>query len=89
MGAGPTFTWVGSDFLAEQGVEPWAGEGSIPLWLPRPEHDAMMSHSAQPAIDAGLRLRPVIETAVDTLGETPIGIGAERERELLAAWHSR
>lgn len=89
VGAEPSYTWVDSDFLTEQGVEPWSGEGSIPLWLPRPEYDGMLSHSPQPAIAAGLRLRPVADTARDTLGQTAIGISAERERELLAAWHAR
>ena len=89
VGAEPSYTWVESDFLASQEVAPWAGEGSIPLWLPRPEYDGMMSHDAQPAIDAGLRLRPVADTARDTLGETAIGITAEREAEVLAAWHAR
>ncbi|HXH79927.1 epimerase [Nocardioides sp.] len=83
------FTWVDSDFLTEQGVEPWAGDGSVPLWLPRPEYDGMMSHSPQPALDTGLRLRPVAETAHDTLGETAVGISPEREAEVLAAWHTR
>lgn len=85
----PSLIWVDTDFLEAQGVDPWAGEGSIPLWLPRPEHDAMMSRSAQPALDAGLRLRPLAETARDTLGETAIGISAQREHEVLAAWHAR
>ena len=89
VGAAPTFTWVDSDFLESQDVAPWAGEGSIPLWLPRPEYDGMMSHAAQPAIDAGLHLRPVADTARDTLGETAIGLSAEREAEVLAAWHDR
>lgn len=89
VGAEPSYTWVDSDFLTEQGVEPWSGEGSIPLWLPRPEYDGMLSHSPEPAISAGLRLRPVTDTARDTLGQTAIGISAERERELLAAWHTR
>lgn len=89
VGATPDVTWVSSDFLTEQGVEPWAGEGSLPLWLPRPEYDEMMSHDPQPAIDAGLRLRPVAHTARDTLGETSIGIGPAREAEVLAAWHAR
>lgn len=89
VGAQPSFTWVDTDFLTEQGVEPWSGEGSIPLWLPRPEYDGMLSHSPKPAIVAGLRLRPVADTARDTLGETAIGITAERERELLEAWHAR
>ena len=89
VGTEPSFTWVDSDFLAEEDVEPWAGEGSVPLWLPRPEYDGMMSHSPRPAISAGLRLRPVAETARATLGETAIGIGEERERDVLAAWHAR
>ncbi|WP_310527783.1 NAD-dependent epimerase/dehydratase family protein [Nocardioides sp.] len=88
VGSEATFTWVDSEFLTGQDVQPWAGEGSIPLWLPRPEHDAMMSHDAGPAIAVGLRLRPVAETARDTLGETAIGITARRESELLAAWHA-
>ena len=89
VSAEPQLTWVDSDFLTEQGVEPWAGEGSVPLWLPRPEYDGMMSHSPGPAIDAGLRLRPVPETARDTLGEVAIGLSPEREAEVLAAWHTR
>ncbi len=89
VSAEPQLTWVDSDFLTEQGVELWAGEGSVPLWLPRPEYDGMMSHSPARAIDAGLRLRPVPETARDTLGEVAIGLSPEREAEVLAAWHTR
>jgi nucleoside-diphosphate-sugar epimerase len=85
----PSLTWVDADFLTEQGVEPWAGEGSIPLWLPRPEYDGMMSHSAQPALDAGLRLRPLAATARDTLGEVAIGLSPDREAAVLAAWRAR
>lgn len=92
VGAEPSYTWVEGDFLTEHGVEPWAGPDAIPLWLPRPEYDGMLAHAAQPAIDAGLRLRPVAETARDTLADVtaPVGgIGAEREAEVLAAWHAR
>lgn len=89
VGSEPSLTWVDSDFLTAQGVVPWAGEGSLPLWLPRPEHDPMMSHPAAPAIAAGLRLRPVADTARDTLGERVVAISAEREAEVLAAWHAR
>ncbi|PUA81393.1 epimerase [Nocardioides currus] len=88
VGAEPTWTWVDTDFLTERGVEPWAGPDAIPLWLPRPDYDGMMSHSPQPAIDAGLRLRPVADTARDSLGGTAVGISAGREAELLAAWHA-
>jgi len=89
-------TWVDQDFLQEQGVEPWMGDDAIPLWLPRPEYDGMMSHFVEPAERAGLSLRPVGETSRDTLAwleahpDAPTtGIGREREAQLLAAWHTR
>jgi len=96
VGAEPTWTWVDQDFLTEQGVEPWAGPDAIPLWLPRPEYDGMLAHDATPSLDAGLRTRPVADTARDTLAwlraqpdAAVSGIGRAREAELLAAWHAR
>jgi nucleoside-diphosphate-sugar epimerase len=93
---GAELTWVDQDFLTEQGVEPWMGPDSVPMWLPRPEYDGMMQHLVQPALDAGLTLRPVEDTSRDTLewlraspDATVTGIGRDRERELLAAWHAR
>jgi len=95
VGVEPTWTWVDQEFLTEQGVEPWAGPDAIPLWLPRPEYDGMLAHDVAPSVAAGLRPRPVADTARDTLTwlrETPdapvSGIGREREAELLAAWHA-
>ena len=44
------------------------------------------------AVEAGLRFRPVEETiagAADAPAEDGVGLTAEREAELLAAWHSR
>jgi 2'-hydroxyisoflavone reductase len=86
-------TWVPQEFLTEQGVEPWAGPDSLPLWLPRPAYDGMTAHDATPSYDAGLVTRPVAETARDTLAwlrATPdakvTGITRERESEVLAAW---
>lgn len=106
-----TLTWVGQDFLLDHDVEPWMGPDSVPLWLPRPEHDGMVTHDPEPARAAGLTTRPIAETARDTLAwlegrvgtnygeksaesaQTPdpvvTGISAERERDLLAAWHER
>ncbi|WP_345521741.1 NAD-dependent epimerase/dehydratase family protein [Nocardioides conyzicola] len=88
--------WVPQDFLTEQGVEPWAGPDSLPLWLPRPEYDGMTAHDATPSYDAGLVTRPVADTARETLAwlrATPdakvTGISREREAELLAAWAGR
>lgn len=89
-----TLTWVGQDFLADQGVAPWSGPDSVPLWLPRPEYDGMLTHDPGPARAAGLRTRDVAETSRDTrawLDATPdapvTGISAAREQQLLDAWH--
>jgi len=89
VGSDPTLTWVPTDFLAEHGVQPWAGEDSLPLWLPRPEHDGMLAHDPGPAVAAGLVLRPVADTAPDCLDSPVTALTAEREAEVLAAWHAR
>jgi 2'-hydroxyisoflavone reductase len=90
VGAEVTWRWVPQEVLEAQGVEPWAGPGSVPLWLPRPAYDGMLAHDAGPAIDAGLAVRPLEETSRDTLAwlaATPdaevSGIDREREAELL------
>ena len=43
-GVDVTFTWTDQEFLADQKVEPWAGDRSVPLWLPRPEYAGMLAH---------------------------------------------
>lgn len=85
----PQLTWVDSDFLAQQGVQPWAGEGSLPLWLPRPAYDGMLAHDPGPAVAAGLRLRHLAETAPGCLDSPVTALTPEREAEVLAAWHAR
>jgi 2'-hydroxyisoflavone reductase len=85
----PRLTWVDSEFLEAQGVVPWTGEGSLPLWLPRPEYDGMLAHDPGPAVAAGLRLRPLAETAPDCLDSPVTALSSEREAEVLAAWHAR
>lgn len=96
VGAEPTWTWVPSDFLVSQDVEPWAGERAVPLWLPRPEYDGMLAHDVEPALAAGLSIRPVADSARDTLAwlqEDPAaevgGLTPEEEAEVLAAWQAR
>ena len=96
VGSAPACTWVGQEFLAEQGVEPWSGDDGLPLWLPRPDYDGMAAHDPSPSLAAGLRLRPVAETARDTLawlrstpGAARTGLSPAREAEVLAAWHAR
>ena len=96
VGATPDLVWVPQEALEEQGVEPWAGPGSLPLWLPRPLYDGMASHDPTPSYAAGLVSRPVAETARDTLAwlrATPdavvTGMSRDREAAVLAAWHAR
>ncbi|WP_439937467.1 NAD-dependent epimerase/dehydratase family protein [Nocardia sp. N13] len=85
----PQLTWVDADFLEAQEVAPWAGDGSLPLWLPRPEYDGMLAHDPSPAVAAGLRLRPLAETAPGCLDSTVTALTPEREAEVLANWHTR
>ena len=89
VGTDPELTWVDQAFLEEHEVVPWAGEGSLPLWLPRPEYDGMLAHDPGPAEAAGLRLRPVAETAAGCLDSPVTALSSERETEVLAAWHAR
>jgi nucleoside-diphosphate-sugar epimerase len=98
VGTTPELTWVDQDFLVEQGVNPWAGERSLPLWLPLPEYGGFLSRDVTRSLAAGLRTRDLAETARDTLAwtreawrpsERDGGITAEDEAALLAAWHAR
>lgn len=96
VGAEPDLVWTGHEFLAEQEVDPWMGDGALPLWLPRPEYDGMITHRFDPSADAGLTVRPFADTARDTLAwlrENPdaprTGMSREREAELLAKWDAR
>ncbi|QIG45380.1 NAD-dependent epimerase/dehydratase family protein [Nocardioides anomalus] len=91
-----SLTWVPQEFLQEQGVEPWAGPDSVPLWLPRPEYDGLPAHDVRPPLAAGLTLRPLTDTTRDTVAwlaadpDAPVtGITPERERALLDAWRAR
>jgi 2'-hydroxyisoflavone reductase len=63
----PELVWAPSARLLELGVEPWAGPGSLPVWLP-PELAGTLAHDPSPAVAAGLVTRPLRDTARDTLG---------------------
>ncbi|MDQ4051916.1 MAG: NAD-dependent epimerase/dehydratase family protein [Actinomycetota bacterium] len=85
--------WADQDFLQGRNVEPWMGDRSIPLWLPRPAYDGMMDHDLGPSFAAGLTTRPIADTARDTLAWTRsepsyprTGLTLEEEADLLSAW---
>ncbi len=93
-----SFTWVDADFLAEHEVAPWA---HMTAWIPpRGEMAGFASMDNSRAIAAGLTYRPLAVTARDTLkwwktlseerrAEPRAGLDAEKETEVLAAWHAR
>ena len=65
--AEPAFVWASEEQLAAQSVEPWAGPRSLPVWVPGADDRGFMAHDVTPSLAAGLRLRPLAETARDTL----------------------
>jgi nucleoside-diphosphate-sugar epimerase len=82
--------WVDHAELARLEVEPWMGPRSLPLWLPLPEYAGFMTRDVSESVAAGLRFRPIADTARDTLQwlrATPdaarTGLTAEEEAELL------
>jgi 2'-hydroxyisoflavone reductase len=85
-----SLTWVGPEFLQEQGVEGWS---DLPLWLPGEEYAGLHHIDCGKAIASGLAFRPIAETAADTLAwartrpadhHWRAGLRPEREAELLA-----
>ena len=93
-------TWVDDEWLAGQGVTPWS---EVPLWLPPSAAAYPWDQDTTAAERAGLRTRPIADSARDTLawlraggGDKPAnprtgkaGLDPDREKELLAAWHER
>jgi hypothetical protein len=82
--AGHTGIAVGAEpsWLVEQGVQPWMGPRSLPLWLPD-EALGMAAMDTARAAAAGLQRRPIIETLADTLlDERARGLDRERKAGL-------
>jgi 2'-hydroxyisoflavone reductase len=91
------FTWVPYEFLMEQGIRPYS---HMPVWMPPlPGREGFARFDLTPEVESGLTYRPLAVTARDTLDyhfsrpmeeQHPLGAGisAEREAEVLAAWHS-
>lgn len=89
-----TFTWVDRAFLEAHDVRRWAGPRSLPMWLPLPDYAGFLTRDTSPARAAGLTSRPIAATARDTLqwllasGGPVVGLTADEERDVLAAWHA-
>jgi len=98
IGSEATFTWVNADFLQAQRVMPWS---HMPVWSPpRDGMEGFGRFDCSKAVAAGLTYRPHEITARDTLAwhktrpeeertRMRAGLPAEREAEVLAAWHDR
>lgn len=94
LDADASFTWVPQEFLLDHGVRPWAGEDSLGLWVPLPDYAGMLSRDTAPSLTAGMRVRPLADTArawYQARTEPPrldAGLSREKEAEVLAAWHA-
>src|SRR5207253_69233 len=86
------FTWVSEEFLTEEKVQPWS---DMPVWTGK--DSGMARTSIARALAKGLTLRPLGDTARDTLAwfkslaqdrqaHLKAGLTPEREAEVLAAW---
>jgi len=88
----PNLTWVSEDFLTQQKVEPWS---DMPVWTGK--DSGLARAKIDRALSKGLTVRPLAETARDTLtwfkslpqdrqAHLKAGLAPERETEVLAAW---
>lgn len=91
----PDLVDPGEEWLVAEGVAPWAGPDSLPLWLPLASHGGMVSRSGAAVRRAGLECRPLQETVDDSLRwereqglarERRAGLSSEREAALLRRW---
>ena len=73
-------------WLAAQGVQEWAGERSLPLWINTPGWEGFGARDTSRARASGLSTRPLAETLVDTLAwEMQSGPGRPRRAGLSPA----
>lgn len=97
-GSDAAFTWADAAWLEKNNVAAWS---DMPVWVPLEGSEAGHPFiDVSRAVKAGLRFRPISETVRGTLDwwatvpqerrDAPLkaGITAEREKELLTAWHA-
>ena len=97
VGGNASLTWVPAAWLEKKDVRPWS---DLPVWIPSEGgEEGFTQIDCRKATSAGLTYRAASTTAKDTLawfrtlpedrrGKLKSGITAEREAELLAAWHA-
>lgn len=74
---------VDQQWITEHRIEPWAGERSLPLWLPQPEYAGFATRSVTAARAAGLQTRSWEDSIRDTLSwELQAGPGRTRRAGL-------
>jgi 2'-hydroxyisoflavone reductase len=89
-GSDARFTWAADEWLQRHGSEPGR---DFPFHAPA-ERTGVFAIDSGRAVGAGLRFRPLGDTAQDTLAwdrqrteeERRAGLSPEREQELLSAW---
>lgn len=92
VGAAPDLVRAGPETLTAHDVAPWSGARSLPLWIGDPDWSGMLAHDVTSSYEAGLRTRPVSETARDILAwlraepdANVTGLTRAQEREILDA----
>lgn len=76
--------WADPDALLSLDVRPWAGPRSLPLWIPGSEYAGSRDRDVSATLAAGLRTRPLADTAEDTLRWVANGSGV---RKAGLTWH--
>ncbi len=96
--ADTTFTWMDPEFVKAQGV---IAESAFPLWIPpEGENAGFHQRSVAKAVGAGLKFRPVEDTAQATLawyhglpadiqGKVAKLLPPEQEEALIKAWKEK
>ena len=75
VGFSGRLVWVDDSTLTGAGVRPWS---ELPLWLPGARYAGLLRADVTRALATGLALRPLEETARDTLGWS-LEAGAQRQ----------
>lgn len=92
VGSGARPVAAAGSWLVEQGVEPWMGPESLPLWLPLPDYAGHATRDRSRAVAAGLTTQSLEQTVEDALRwEQELGVARRRlaglsparERQLL------